>query len=256
MKLLQYDRQALFVVLAMIVSVVPQLHAQETNGTLEMLAGREGNRWRVPVAANGRTRIPRVCASLRAAYFDGKPDRPVIVHPEIEYWELRFEGKPLSSHVILEFDSYPATLAETEPTEQAGDGTLTLLCSHGRTVGEKLRFEPQPHKNTIGYWVVAQDSVSWPIAITRPSAFNVGLLQGAGDKGGGIAEVALLAENNVVDSFEFQVEVTGHFQNFRWKHAGTLAAMKPGRYTLRVKPKQIDNVALMDIRQIHLSPKR
>ena len=81
-----------------------------------------------------------------------------------------------------------------------------------------VRFEPQPHKNTIGYWAVASDSVSWPIQISKPGPFNVGLLQGAGEKGGGTARISLLANDAVVDSFEFDVEVTGHFQNFRWKH--------------------------------------
>ncbi len=230
--------------------------AQETTVDVGLLAAREGNAWRVPVAASGTTRIPRVCASLRAAYFDGMPDKTIIVHPEIEYWELRFQGDAPASHIVLEFDSFPALPSEAKPIEQAGDGTLTLHCSQGRTAGEKLRFEPQPHKNTIGYWAVASDSVSWPVVISNPGTFNVGLLQGAGDKGGGAARVSLLAGDDVVSTFEFQVEVTGHFQNFRWRHAGTLTSEEPGQYTLKIEAAKIDDVALMDVRQIHLSPKR
>jgi len=244
------------IALALCLVVASRGVAEDTYSTPELLAAREGNKWHVPVAETGPTRIPRVCASLRAAYFDGKPDKTVTVHPEIEYWELRFKGDALASHIVLEFDSYPATLDEAKSTEQAGDGTLTLRCSQGRTVGEKLRFEPQPHKNTIGYWVVPSDSVSWPIVISKPGPFNVGLLQGAAGNGGGTARVSLLADDEVVDSFEFKVEVTGHFQNFRWKHAGILAAKEPGQYTLKIEPTKIDKVALMDVRQVHLSPKR
>ena len=178
------------------------------------------------------------------------------MHPEIEYWELRFKGAALASHIVLEFDSYPATLKEAEATAQAGDGTLTLRCSQGRTVGEKLRFEPQPHKNTIGYWAVATDTVSWPIVISQPGPFNVGVLQGAGDNGGGTARIALLANDKVVDSIEFKVVLTRHFQNFIWKHAGILEAKEAGQYTLKIEAAKIDNVALMDVRQVHLSPKR
>ena len=235
-----------------------QLKSQDEPGSRAKLPGtRQGSKWRIPIADSGPTRIPRVCASLRSAYFEGMPDKQVNVHPEIEYWEVRFKGESLAKYVILEFDSFPATLDETKPTEQAGDGTLTLRCSQGRTAGQKLRFEPQPHKNTIGYWAEAADSVFWPIKISRPGPFNVGVLQGAGKQGGGIARISLLANNgNIVDSLEFRVERTGHFQNFIWKHAGSLTAMEAGDYTLKIEAKKIDDIALMDVRQVHLSPKR
>lgn len=57
------------------------------------------------------------------------------------------------------FDSYPATPQEAAPTKQAGDGTLTLQCLPGRVTGQKLRFEPQPHKKTIGDRAVASVTV-------------------------------------------------------------------------------------------------
>ena len=229
---------------------------QETYATPELLAARQDKQWRVPVAKPGPTRIPRVCASLRASFLEGMPGKTVVVHPEIDYWEIRFKGDTTASHVVLEFDSFPALAEEAAPTKQAGDGTLTLPCSHGRVHGEKLRFEPQPHKNTIGYWTVAEDSVTWPIVISQPDEFNVGLLQGAGEKGGGRAKVSLISDGNVIDSFAYDVEVTGHFQNFRWKHAGTLEAKEAGQYELRIEAVKIDKVALMDVRQVHLSPKR
>ena len=230
--------------------------AQENYGSRDLLASRQGTKWRVPVAATGPTRIPRVFASLKSAYFEGMPGKPVVVHPEIQFWELRFKGAALASHIVLEFDSYPATLDETKAIGQAGDGTLTLRCSQGHTIGEKLRFEPQPHKNTIGYWAVTSDSVSWPIVISQPGPLNVGLLQGAGEKGGGTAKISLLSNDIVIDSCEFGVEVTGHFQNFRWHHAGTLTAKEPGNYRLKIEAAKIDDVALMDVRQVHLSPRR
>ena len=227
-----------------------EVTAEET----PMVGERTGTRWVVPIAKSGKTLIPRVCASLRASYIEGNPDKPVIVNPEIEYWEIRFKGKPANANVVLEFDSYPATPEEAKPTEQAGDGTLTLRCSQGRTVGEKLRFEPQPHKNTIGYWAVAEDSVSWPVKISKPGRFNVALLQGASSKGGGVARISVLAGKNVVDSIEHKVEVAGHFQNFVWKHSDSITITEPGDYYLRIEAVEKPNVALMDVRQVHLSP--
>jgi len=228
--------------------------AQETYATQELLDSRKAKQWRIPIAESGPTRIPRVCASLRAAYFEGMEDKPVVVHPEIEYWEIRFKGKPLASHVILRFDAFPSLPKEVGPTKQAGDGTLTLRCSHGQVTGEKLRFEPQSHKNTIGYWAVAEDTVSWPIQITKPGTFNVGMLQGASEKGGGTARFSLLQDDNVISSLECKVESTGHFQNFKWSHVGELNVEKAGQYSLKIEAVKIDNVALMDVRQVHLSP--
>ncbi|MCR9200012.1 MAG: hypothetical protein NXI04_15360 [Planctomycetaceae bacterium] len=221
-----------------------------------VLNGRQGNRWVVPLSESGPTRIPRVCASLRGSWFEGHPEASVVVHPEIEYWEIRVQGKPVSGKVVLEFDSPPLTPEEIAPVRQAGDGTLTLRCGLGITTGEKLRFEPQPHKNTIGYWTIPTDSVTWKINIDRPGAFNVGALQGAAKNGGGMAKLTLLQGETVVDSLEFPARVTGHFQNFQWQHAGVLNVAQPGDYQVKVEAVKIDRVALMDVRQIHFSPKR
>ena len=221
-----------------------------------MIGERDGNTWTVPVDGPSPIRVPRVCASLRSATFAGMPERSVVVHPEIEYWELRFDGPAPAKQIVLEFDSPPLLPSEAKPVEQAGDGTLTLPAARGITTGEKLRFEPQPQKNTIGYWVNADDLVTWTVRIDRPGAFNVGLLQGAGEKGGGTAEVSLRKNGEVVDSLSAEVPVTGHFQNFRWRHVGTLTAAEAGAYELRIAAEEIPRNALMDVRQVHLSPAR
>ncbi len=242
----------ILLVAVMILATQTSLDAQDD--AYPMIGVRNGNQWVVPLQDEGKTRIPRVFASLRAAYFDGHPDVKVNVHPEIKYWELRIKGDRPSSNVVLEFDSPPLLIDETEPARQLGDGSIVLACHQGRTTGEKLRFEPQAHKNTIGYWAVANDYVTWPIQIEQAGTFNVGLLQGAGARGGGVARVSLLDRNEeVVDSFECEVEVTGHFQNFVWKHGGELEVKKAGRYGLRIEAAKINDVALMDVRQVQMT---
>lgn len=246
--------------LALIVSasLLPSVAAA---GDADLLAGRDGVRWLVPVAGDGATTVPRVCASLRTAHFEGHPDAEVVVQPEIDRWELRFEGEPPSDRIALTFDSFPALPSETQPLAQAGDGTLTLRCSDGVTSGsdgpaEKLRFEPQPHKNTIGYWTIANDRVSWRVVVETPGAFNVGLLQGAGKRGGGVAVISIEKDGETVDSLRYDVMQTGHFQNFVWRHAGTLTIEQPGTYALSIAAESIRDGALMDVRQAHLSPQR
>jgi hypothetical protein len=49
------------------------------------------------------------------------------------------------------------------------------------------------------------------------------------------------------------VQDTGGFQNFVARDIGTLD-LKPGRYTLNVKPLTKPGVAVMDLRQVTLKP--
>src|SRR5687767_11323654 len=45
--------------------------------------------------------------------------------------------------------------------EQSPDGTILLYASNATVHGSTIRYESQPHKNTIGYWTKTQDWVSW-----------------------------------------------------------------------------------------------
>ena len=133
---------------------------------------------------------------------------------------------------------------------QAEDGTILL---HARDVtihGTHVRYEPQPHKNTIGFWTRQDDWVSWTFAVARPGTFSIEILQGCG-KGSGGAEVALgIGEQAVA----FTVEDTGHFQNFVKRSVGQMVIANPGLVTLTVRPKTKPGVAVMDLRQVLLTP--
>lgn len=238
----------------------PQQTSAQTKDSPAVVGQRAGNLWTIDLSQAKKDgdqqsiSVPRVYASLRSTHFKGHPNSKVQVRAETEHWELRFKGDPPSDKIVLEFDSYPATLKETTSIKQLGDGTLTLPCSLGRTKGEKLRFEPQPHKNTIGFWTKTSDSVSWPITISKPGEFNIGLLQGAGNGCGGTAKISVLKNDQQVASLDYEVKVTGHFQNFVWQNAGRIAFKEPGDYVLQVAAAKIKKAALMDVRQIHLSP--
>lgn len=133
---------------------------------------------------------------------------------------------------------------------QAEDGTVLL---HARDVtihGTTVRYEPQPHKNTIGFWTKQDDWVSWTFAIAKPGTFTVEILQGCG-KGSGGAEVVVTIGDQMVP---FTVEDTGHFQNFVKRCIGHVTMPQAGLVTLSVKPKSKPGVAVMDLRHILLTP--
>ncbi len=136
------------------------------------------------------------------------------------------------------------------PNPQATDGSILLHSRTAEVHGVMLRFEPLPHKNTLGYWVRADDWASWEFTVTKPGKFEVEILQGCGQgQGGSEVEVAVGEQK-----LKFAVEDTGHFQNFKARTIGTVTLEKPGRYTLTVKPLKKAAAAVMDLRSITFKP--
>ncbi len=128
-----------------------------------------------------------------------------------------------------------------------------LIVMHGRTAmvhGVQLRFEPLPHKNTLGFWTNKDDYASFDFTAEKPGTYTVTVLQGCG-KGSGGAEVEIALGNEKVT---FTVKDTGGFQNFVPRQVGTLTVSKIGRHTLTVKAKSKPGIAVMDLRQVTLRP--
>ena len=50
-----------------------------------------------------------------------------------------------------------ATNPDSTPNPQAADGTITLPARTAEVHGVMLRYEPLPHKNTLGFWTRADD---------------------------------------------------------------------------------------------------
>lgn len=202
-------------------------------------------------------KVPRFCAAIRSTVLVmGQQTLTLDVSPEIDHWILTLKNPPaeLSGIVVLEFDSPPLLIDELTPISQLGDGSLWLAAHLAKTSGDKLRYEPQPHKNTVGYWTVPTDSVQWNVRVERPGKFNLAVLQGCGaGQGGSIASLQITsADGKTVFETSFEVLETGHFQNFQWKQLEAVELKEPGNYSLKVQPKQIRKAALMDIRAIQL----
>ena len=138
-----------------------------------------------------------------------------------------------------------------KPNPQAADGTITIHARTATVHGIMLRFEPLPHKNTLGYWVRADDYATFEFEVAKPGVFTVEVLQGCG-KGSGGSEVEVSSGES---KFTFTVKDTGGFQAFESRNIGELTLTKPGRHTLTVKPVKKPGAAVMDLRQIVLKPK-
>jgi arylsulfatase A-like enzyme len=144
------------------------------------------------------------------------------------------------------------------PNPQSKDGSITL---HARTAvvnGTQLRFEPLPHKNTLGFWTNQNDSATFEFTVENPGLFTVEILHGCGKgSGGAVVELSLSQPGAAAPraSLAFTVAETGGFQNFEAREVGTVEISRAGRHTLTVAAKTKPGVAVMDLRQIVLKPK-
>jgi len=135
--------------------------------------------------------------------------------------------------------------------EQRPDGAIVLLATNATVHGKTIRYEPQPHKNTIGYWTKAEDWVSWDFKVNTPGKFDVALTQACG-KGSGGSEVAFtIGEQTIKDV----VPDTGAFTNWVQRTIGSFTLARPGTFTISVKPITKPGLAVMDLRAITLTPK-
>ena len=127
------------------------------------------------------------------------------------------------------------------------NGFIRLLARDATVSGEKLCYEPQPEKDTLGYWVNAADRAWWDFRLNEPGRYRVTVLQGCGaGQGGSTVEL-----NTGVAGLEFTVEETGHFQRFVPRAVGTLD-LPAGNVRLVVTPLEKKAAAVMDLRSVTL----
>lgn len=128
-------------------------------------------------------------------------------------------------------------------------GEVVLPARNALVDGIQLRFEPLPHKNTLGFWVRKEDTARWDFTIENAGQYQLEILQGCG-KGSGGADVAFVVGDQ---ELVWKVEDTGHFQNFVRRSPGVFKLDK-GRHTLVVRPRTKPGVAVMDLREVRLIP--
>lgn len=128
-----------------------------------------------------------------------------------------------------------------------GIGIIILNAKDAIVHGEKLRHEPEPHKDTIGYWANMNDWVEWKVAVPHGGEYAVELLQGAG-KGSGGATIEITIAGQML---KHTVKETGHFQRFLPITIGTVR-LEAGEQTLTIRAKTKPGFGVMDLRRVAL----
>jgi hypothetical protein len=184
-----------------------------------------------------------------------KPDLRI----EVDHWQLKLprpdERTGTQSVILLTFETPVLLPAELTSDQASADGSFFLPAYRAIATGATLRYEPQPHKNTLGYWTNPLDYAKWRINVPAPGKYNVAVLQGCGSGQGGSRAAVVIQRAGSADptaAQEFDVLETGHFQNFQWIQLQTVHLPEPGEFELVVRPVKIAKAALMDIRAVHL----
>jgi hypothetical protein len=206
------------------------------------------------VPTSGTVRIPRLNNPVAAIYVRGDQERaPLKLTPLVTEWEITMpigSGRLGQLVVVVETVGLPHLTAKPRVIRPGAKGLFTLAAHDAVIHGQNLRYEPQPHKNTVGYWSRQEDWCEWHLATAKAGRYAVQILQGCGQGQGGSEVTISVGGQELV----FTVEETGHFQNFKNRTLGTIELAAGDDDTLQLRPRKMAAGAVMDVRQVRLVP--
>ena len=171
------------------------------------------------------------------------------LYRDIDVSLLEFE--PTAAAMGSKLEGWRKLMGEVLPGKKgpmsAGAGAVILHARDAKIQGTKLRYEPQPHKDTLGFWVQKDDGAEWQFDAPAAGVFEVEILQGCGNSGGAEIEIAIKGQK-----LTMKVEPTGHFQRFIPRTIGTVRLEEPGHHTLTLRALTKPGSAVMDLRRIVL----
>jgi hypothetical protein len=211
----------------------------------------------------GKVEIPRLATMIESVTGEVREQAcDVKVDSQPLTWFIEWDASKVMQNddfelmITMKCHDRPVSINQVRPIAQRADGFIRIAAHQAVTKGTLLRYEPQAHKNTVGYWTKAEDSANWTIDIVQGGRFSVAILAGCGEgQGGSTIDFTLSrsgSSSSSSASVQFVTKDTGHFQNFQWQSIGEVT-IEPGLYSLKVQPKSIAKQAALDIREITLS---
>lgn len=172
-------------------------------------------------------------------------------------WTLSYNDAAAASRsmasggiVVMDVRDQPQWNEMAQRIEPGKDGVIVMPACKAKVFGKQLQFEPLPHKNTVGYWVNADDYATWKIGVPKTGVYQVHILQGCGGGQGGSRISLAIGDSEV----ETTVQETGHFQNFRWRDLGPISLQAASDIDVSLRCVTKAKAAVMDVRQIRLVP--
>jgi hypothetical protein len=172
-------------------------------------------------------------------------------------WTLSYNDAATASQamasggiIVVDVRDEPQWNELAQRIQPGEDGVIVLPAAKAKVFGKQLQFEPLPHKNTVGYWVNADDYATWKIDLPVSGDYHVHILQGCGGGQGG-SKIAVRIGDAAIET---TVQETGHFQNFRWRDLGPVKLVASSDVDVSLRCVAKAKAAVMDVRQIRLVP--
>jgi arylsulfatase A len=180
------------------------------------------------------------------------PDQSQSIYQTFDSTKLKADK---SAMAIGEFwkpwrDAMNGAIKDLKPQLKSPEGTLTLWATQAQVHGKKIRYEPEPNKNVLGYWTEVDDWAHWEFDVPTDGIYEIEVQCGCGQGHGGSTAAISCQDQRL----EWTVRDTGHFQNMIYESLGEMK-LTAGKSKLEVRPKTKANVAVMDIRKIVLRKK-
>ena len=202
-------------------------------------------------AEDASLKIPRLANVVQSVRWQSTPESEISLQPEPDHWIIP-HGKPPAAGgdvLIISLDAPPAVFEGSTVIHADKDGLIFLPAKLATTAGENLRYEPQPHKNTVGYWSHVKATAEWKLSTFQRGSHEIDILQGCGTgHGGSTVDIQIGGQSRT-----FTVEETGHFQNFIWRTVGTVELPADEVVLLKLAPQSKSGGAVMDVRAVRLT---
>ena len=173
--------------------------------------------------------------------------QPLLVHQllaQLGDWKKSVNAQPMQGPNPAYDPLATWNLAQPEP-----NGAIQLHASQAEVIGTMLRYEPNPVKNTLGYWVRQEDQAAWDFQLPAAGRYRITVHQGCGPGNGGSLVHVLVGPATL----PFTVQETKGFQDFRPVAVGE-ADLPLGRSRLTLAPQSKAAAAVMDVRLVTLEP--
>jgi hypothetical protein len=203
--------------------------------------------WRRSVNAEGNRANPSFNGTAWRRLYQ---DLDVSQLPPMEKADMLTEGMQSWRSLMDQV----CTVAARAPSSQipAGTGAVILHAKDAKTHGRALHYEPEPHKDTLGYWKDETDWAEWNFEAPQAGLFEVELLAGCGPGCGGAEIEIAIGDQTLL----YKVEETGHFQRFVPRSVGLVTLREAGAQSLLLRAKSKPGAAVMDVRRITLRAAR
>jgi acetyl esterase/lipase len=218
----------------------------------------------------GVVSIPRLGCPVGAVTLVGAAAdvRSLDLRPGVDRWEILVPPgatPPFSVAIeVCDTVSIPGTSRQLTAAESRSsalpwssppvlvpgpDGGYHLPAHAARTLGGMLRYEPQPRKNTLGYWIRPEDRAEWLVYAEEPGRFRTVVALGCGPGQGG-SDVELQVGGQAI---AWTVPETGGFQSFEPVEVGDIR-LAAGVNRIVIAPVRRQAKAVMDVRMVSLRP--